>query len=247
VRQYGRVQVTELWRFPVKSLQGERLERAVVTPDGLDGDRRFAFFDAATGAGLTARRVPELLFAAARATDAGGIEITFPDGAVCADRAEIDARSSQWLGRAVVLRDADFGGTRTYETPLEVDEDREDTWVSWNGPRGPFHDSPRDRVSLVSRTTTGAWDPRRFRANVVLDEGPEDELVGCEITIGGAVLEVVKPVDRCVMVTRPQPGGIERDVGVLHSILRERAGNLAVASLVVRAGTVAVGDAVVRH
>jgi uncharacterized protein YcbX len=30
----------ELWRYPVKSLQGERLESVVATADGLEGDRR---------------------------------------------------------------------------------------------------------------------------------------------------------------------------------------------------------------
>jgi uncharacterized protein YcbX len=52
------LRVTELWRYPVKSLQGERLDAAMVTGDGLDGDRRYAIFDLDTGLGLTERRVP---------------------------------------------------------------------------------------------------------------------------------------------------------------------------------------------
>jgi uncharacterized protein YcbX len=36
------VRVQELWRYPVKSLQGERLHQALVTAHGLDGDRRYA-------------------------------------------------------------------------------------------------------------------------------------------------------------------------------------------------------------
>ena len=43
------MRVTELWRFPVKSLQGERLDSVFVGPDGLEGDRRFAIYDTATG------------------------------------------------------------------------------------------------------------------------------------------------------------------------------------------------------
>ena len=65
------MRVLELWRYPVKSLQGERLEVATVTTAGIEGDRRFALFDIDTGFGLTARRVPELLFAAARLRDRG--------------------------------------------------------------------------------------------------------------------------------------------------------------------------------
>ena len=48
-------------------------------------------------------------------------------------------------------------------------------------------------------------------------------------------------IERCVMTTRPQPDGIERDLDVLRTIQRERDGCLAVGALVVRAGTVRVG------
>ena len=48
-----------------------------------------------------------------------------------------------------------------------------------------------------------------------------------------------RPIPRCVMVTRPQPGGIGRDTGVLKTIHRERGGELAVAAQVLTPGTVA--------
>jgi uncharacterized protein YcbX len=32
--------IKELWRYPVKSFAGERIETAEVTPDGIEGDRR---------------------------------------------------------------------------------------------------------------------------------------------------------------------------------------------------------------
>jgi uncharacterized protein len=234
------MRISELWRYPVKSFGGERLDRADIETDGLSGDRRFALFDVETGYGLTARRVPELLFASARWLG-DRVEITLPDGSVASD----DDALSSWLGRGVVLRAASYDATRTYEVPLEVEVDAEDTWVTWNGPRGAFHDSTKARVSLVSRGTLGDWDPRRFRANVLLDGSGEDELVGTHVAIGRAVLDVIKPIDRCVMVTRPQPDGIGRDVDVLKTINRDRAGNLAVGALVVQPGAVAIGDEVV--
>jgi len=67
--------------------------------------------------------------------------------------------------------------------------------------------------------------------------------VGRRVQVGGVVLDVGMHVPRCVMVTRPQPGGIGRDTGVLKTIHRERDGVLAVAALVARPGAVAVGDA----
>ncbi len=233
------MRVAELWRYPVKSLQGERLTSTEVGPEGLAGDRQWALFDVATGYGLTARRVPDLLFLSGRLRQDGAAEVVMPDGTVTSD----DAVLSGWLGRSVALRAAaDAPGERRYESPHEVGEAGEYDWDAFPGARGAFHDSSRTRVSLVSTGTLGSWDRRRFRANVVLSGAGEDALVGRRVRLGGAALDVVKQVDRCVMVTRPQPGGIGRDNGVLKTIHRERDGCLAIGALVARTGTVAVGD-----
>jgi uncharacterized protein YcbX len=233
------VQVDELWRYPVKSLQGERLTGAEVGPEGLAGDRQWALFDVGTGLGLTARRVPDLLFLTGRLSPDGRVEVVLPDGSVTSE----DAVLSDWFGRPVALRAAaDAPGERLYENPAEVGEDDEYDWDTFSGARGAFHDSSRIRVSLVSAGTLGTWDRRRFRANVVLSGEGEDALVGQRVQLGSAELDVVKQVDRCVMVTRPQPGGIGRDNGVLRDIHRQRDGYLAIGALVTRPGTVSVGD-----
>jgi uncharacterized protein YcbX len=233
------VRVLELWRYPVKSLQGQRLDAVDVGPQGLTGDRQWALFDRSTGFGLTARRVPDLLFAAGRLRADGDVEVVLPDGTVTAD----DDVLSDWLGRPVTLRAAEAErGPRQYENPFEVGEDAEDGWDAFEGASGAFHDSSRIRVSLVSTGTLGTWDRRRFRANVLLDGSGEDDLVGGRVRLGGAVLDIGTPVSRCVMVTRPQPGGIGRDTGVLKTIHRERGSTLAVGALVPVPGRVAVGD-----
>jgi uncharacterized protein YcbX len=236
------VRVAELWRYPVKSLQGEQLDGAAVTDSGIVGDRAYAIFDLDTGLGLTARRVPELLFASARlvAPDRPP-EITLPDGSIaCGDTA-----LSHWLGRRVALRAAADVEERRYENPLDAEHDAD--WVVFDGAPGPFHDSARTRVSLVSTGTLGAWDRQRFRANVLLDGEGEDELVGSQITIGDATLDIVKRLLRCVITTRPQLDGIERDLDVFKTINRERAGCLAIGALVAQPGTMAVGDEVARR
>ena len=233
------MQVAELWRYPVKSLQGERLTGAEVGPEGLAGDRQWALFDVGTGLGLTARRVPDLLFLPGRLRADGAAEVVMPDGSVTSD----DTVLSEWLGRPVALRSAaEAPGERFYENPNEVGEAGEYDWDAFPGAQGAFHDSSRTRVSLVSTATLGTWDRRRFRANVVLAGEGEDALVGRRVRLGGAELDVVKQVDRCVMVTRPQPGGIGRDTAVLKAIHRQRDGCLAVGALVTRPGPVAVGD-----
>lgn len=231
----GAVRVTQIWRYPVKSLQGEPLQSAELGPQGVAGDRQYAIFDAATGMGLTARREPAMLFGAA-SLNSGSPVITLPDGSVAMD----DAALSEWLGRAVVLRSAGYSGPRRYESPEDFEAEAD--WESFDGANGSFRDSEATVVSMVSTGSLGPWDARRFRSNLVLEGSGEDELVGRAVTIGGARLEVVKHVGRCVMVTRPQPGGIERDVDVLRTIHRERGGRFAVGAAVTIPGPVSVGD-----
>ncbi len=241
------MRVLELWRYPVKSLQGERLDAAEIGSEGLPGDRQWALFDAGTGFGLTARRVPDLLFAAARLRADGGVEVVLPDGTATAE----DAVISDWLGRRVSLRAAGGEPVRPrYESPeddlvegaLSEGAGTTGRWHDWEGAPGAFHDNADARVSLVTTGSLGDWDRRRFRSNVLLD-GPGDEVLrGRSVRLGGAVLDVNAPIPRCVMVTRPQPGGIERDTSVLKRIHRERGGDLAVAAVVRTPGRVRVGD-----
>jgi len=233
------LRVLEVWRFPVKSLLGERLDRAEVGVEGVVGDRGWALFDLQTGFGLTARRVPELLFAAGRLTADGGAQVVLPDGTVTAD----DDVLSAWVGRPVALRPAtDVPGARRYENPADAEVEDPARWNPFSGADGAFHDNADARVTCVSTGTLGGWDRRRFRANVVLAGAGEDELVGSRVGLGTGQLDVVRRVPRCVLTTRPQGGGIGRDTGVLKSIHADRGGALAVGALVARPGTVAVGD-----
>ena len=235
------MRVAELWRYPVKSLQGERVAAAELTRTGLAGDRRWALFDLGTGLGLTARRYPVLLQAAARLREDGGVDVVLPDGSVAAD----DGALSAWLGRPVELRAADVAGPRRYENPDDIETEAEESWWVFEGSRDAFHDSVP--VTLLSTATIGSHPVRRFRPNVLLDGGPdggEDALLGTTVRIGDAVVTLTEPVPRCVMVTRAQPGGIEVDRDVLRWIHRERAGALAVGGTVLRPGTVRVGDEV---
>ncbi len=220
---------------------GETLLSAEVTEFGIAGDRGWSIYDHATGTTLTARRTPELLFASAR-FDADDLVIVLPDGSEFG--ADGSARLSAWLSRDVELRstdehNADTGGV--YEVPLDAENDAK--WVSWTGPGGAFHDSAKTRLSLVSTATLGNWDRRRFRTNVIVDAPGEDDFVGQRVSIGDLTLNVTKQVDRCVMVSRPQPG-LDRDLQVLKTITAERATFLAVGCVIAEPGVIALGDEV---
>ena len=228
------MRVLELWRYPVKSLQGEQLQAATVGAQGIEGDRRYAIFDAETGFGLTARRVPELLYGSARYVD-GRAEIVLPDGTVAQD----DVALSDWLGRRVILRSTDEAVPRRYESPDDFENDAD--WDPFEGATGSFRDSEQTVLSLVSEGTLRGWDRRRFRPNILLSGSGEDDLVGSRASLGGVVADIVKQVGRCVMVTRPQPGGIDKELDVLRTIHRERGGKLAIGAGVTVGGSVSVG------
>jgi uncharacterized protein len=231
------VRVLSLWRYPVKSMQGEELEGANVDELGIIGDRQWAVVDLGTGLALTGRREPALLFSRARLDSDCNVAIELPDGSIVAS----DDDLSTWLGRPVELRRASPSVHGRYEIAIDFEAEDTSEWMQWDGPDGTFHDSGRTRVSLISAQAMGEWPWRRFRPNVVID-GDEQALLDRSIRIGSAGLDVVKRIDRCVMTTRPQPGGIERDLDVLRTINRDRDGFLGVGALVTGAGALALGD-----
>src|SRR5687767_13737428 len=111
------MQVVGLWRYPVKSMQGEALTETDVGDRGFTGDRRWALVDRRTGFTLTARRQPELLFASA-SLDGDGVRIVLPDGSVAGD----DAALSDWLGHPVALEVAGQRGG-LFESPVDAEQE----------------------------------------------------------------------------------------------------------------------------
>jgi uncharacterized protein len=182
------MQIAELWRYPVKSMAGERITRAELGDRGIPGDRRLAVFELAPNPSphqRSARDVAGLLRFRA-SLNGGSAQVTGPglDPSPW-DRPEV--RSSL---EAVCRRKMELRAT----------------------PDGAFDDSP---ILLVHLATTAALsdelgsyvDHRRFRANVYLDgEGiaahEEPRLVGREVRCGEAILEVTSGCPRCSVTTR---------------------------------------------
>jgi uncharacterized protein YcbX len=109
--------VKALWRFPVKSMRGEKVESTGLTERGLVGDRAYALIDSETGkvmSGKSPRLGPNLLGCRATFVEAPGagdeqppVRITFPDGtSVRSDAAHVETTLSSFLGRAVKLERA---------------------------------------------------------------------------------------------------------------------------------------------
>jgi len=106
--------VAELWRYPVKSMQGEQLDAADVSESGLTGDRAYAVVDEATGKVGSAKHPRlwgTLLQCQARyvreptpEAPLPPVSITLPGGdGTTSDDPEVDRRLSAVFGRPVRL------------------------------------------------------------------------------------------------------------------------------------------------
>ena len=108
------VTIAALYRYPVKSMLGESLTRAVLDERGVVGDRAYAVLDVESGI-IASAKVPKrwaklLEFSAAFTGEpvpgepAPPVVITFPDGSTRrSDDREIDRALSEVLGREVQL------------------------------------------------------------------------------------------------------------------------------------------------
>jgi uncharacterized protein YcbX len=258
--------IASLWRYPVKSMLGEKLNNALVTERGLAGDRVFALVDRETGKVVSAKEPRKWAkmfeFRATYLDRPGGnglarVRITLLDGAsVTSDLPTLNEILSRELGREVAL------AASAPEAPS-----LEEYWPDIEGlayrevvtdvamPPGTFFDL--GVVHLLTTATIdrlgelypgGRFEVRRFRPNVVVateERGfVENGWIGRALALGDEVrLEITRPCPRCVMTTLPQDD-LPKDPGILRAAARHNDANVGVYASVVRDGTLALGDAV---
>lgn len=244
-----------IWRYPVKSLQGEKLSEARLDSSGLRGDRLWGVRDEATGKILTGRREPQLLLAAASLADDGEPDIVLPSGDCCRGIGpEADNALSDWLRRPVTLVEAvgASGGEAEYFADATDDTSAA---IEWTMPPGRFVDASPLLLLTTASLRSGAglyragdWDVRRFRPNFVIevdaDDWVEDGWCGHAVSIGSASVLPREPCVRCTMVTRPQPE-LVRDLDIYKTVARHHGGTLGVWTDVQTPGSICVGDSVI--
>lgn len=245
----GDGRVVALWRYPVKSMGGVAHEGLVVAASGVVGDRGFGVLDRASGTVLSAKREGRLLEARA-ALVADDLVVTLPDGREYGRGPALDEALSHWLGRPVGVVEAASFGTGTFECPEDFEHD-DSALLRWEGVAGSFVDeSPLhlltlgDLARLREERPDLHWDVRRFRPNVVLDGARGELEPGRRLRLGAVEVEVTVGCSRCVMTTRPQPGGLERELDVLRHVARNHDNVVGVRARVIRPGRLRVGDAV---
>jgi uncharacterized protein YcbX len=216
--------VRELWRYPVKSMAGERLDSCMVTEAGLEGDRRWAFIDHSPlrdGKWFNIKQHAPLMTYRARLVE-GSLDLVAPDGSSVALDGDL-------------VRKFEAEGQR----PLELRE----------LPGANFDDS---HVLIVNMASVEAFaleagmpiDHRRFRANLYVDGiEPEEELrwLGRVIRAGDAELEVTSRCERCKVITM-DPDTTEATPELLRLLVERHDERFGMYCRVVRPGRVAVGD-----
>ena len=208
------MRLAEIWRYPVKSMAGERLSEAEVDAEGVVGDRTVLVLGA-RGRVLTARNHPALL--ALRATLGAGGE-PMVDGRPWND-STVAAAVREAAGPEASLRR--WTGPERFDVlPLLVATD---------GALLAFgEDHRRLRPNLVIEGVDGL---------------AEREWPGRALRIGRALISVASLRRRCVMTTY-DPDTQAQDPGVLRRIVRDFDGRLALDCAVVEPGRIAVGDPV---
>jgi uncharacterized protein len=223
--------VAALWRYPVKSMAAEELDRVEVSWHGLAGDRRWAFIrDGQVRSGfpwLTIRERPELAhyqtrFAEPDRPNASPTLVRTPSGG---ELDVADPALAAELGPGVRVIKQDRGVFDTMPLSLLT----------------------RQSLAGLGRLVGTDLAAARFRPNLLVEadgrEFPEDVWVGRTLRIGGLRMRVDQRDKRCVMVT-VDPVTLDRDPAILRAIARERDARLGVYGSTVEPGRVAVGDPV---
>jgi uncharacterized protein len=217
--------LAELWRYPVKSLAGERLATVHVDERGLEGDRLWALVDPDGGiaSGKTTRRfrkVPGLLRHRSR-LDGDRPVVTLADGrAARAGTPELDelvaeiASSSGWTLQ------------RERGTPHQD--------------AGSVHIVTTATLATLSDLTGEQVPVQRLRPNLLLEFNddapfPEDQWLGRKLHVGSVGLRVVARCERCVMVGHAQ-AGLEARPALLKTIGRANEAYAGVYAEVVEPG-----------
>jgi uncharacterized protein len=227
--------VEAIFRYPVKSMGGERLEVANLGWHGLDGDRRLAFRridDRSAFPWLSASKLPDLvLFTALRRDGDLPTHIRTPNGEEMAVFGEDLA--------------AEVG--RRYGAPVQMMQMK----------HGIFDEASisviaSDTVREIGRLAGRSLDIRRFRPNVVVRlrrPGPfqEDEWVGGVLSFGeggdGPAITVTMHDVRCSMVNL-DPDSASPAPGVLKAVVGANQNHAGIYGAVTHIGRLAVGQSV---
>lgn len=234
--------VEAIFRYPVKSMGGERLEAAAVGWHGVEGDRRLALRRMEDKGGfpwLTAGKLPDLILYNPQYKE-GSDQGALPSHVRTPDGKELDLFGEE-LAAEVAGR---------YGAPLQM----------MHLKHGIFDDGAislicSETVVEISRLAELRADVRRFRPNIVIrSKRPvafqEDEWVGGVLTVGEgpaapAIAVTMRDV-RCAMLNL-DPDTAKPTVEMMKAVVGANQNNAGVYGAVTRIGQIAIGQTVFFH
>ena len=208
------MRLAEIWRYPVKSMAGERLQSVDVGAEGVPGDR-IVSVRAPNGRVLTSRSRPRLL----------GHHATLGED----DEPLVDGRA--W-NEPSVARDVELAAGAGATLVRTGGRERFDVLPLLVATDGAIAAFGRDHRRLRPNLVIGGVDGLRER-----------EWEGRRLRIGGALIGLEHLRERCIMTTF-DPDTLEQDREVLRDIRTRFDGRLALNAFVIEPGRVAVGDGV---
>jgi len=160
--------VAEIWRYPVKSMGGERLAQSAIATRGLHADRMWAVRDVELNTLTTARRWPVLLQCSARfAQDPAGrsagpgdvleVVVTFPNRSeLSSSDPEMDHHLSELIGKPARLESLPaLTEKRRYRTPQVTKADiRRQFAIADGEPLPDFSMFPVRKLAELARYAT---------------------------------------------------------------------------------------------
>jgi uncharacterized protein YcbX len=206
--------IQELWRYPVKSMAGERLESVEATEEGIVGDR-MVLVAGPGGRIITSRTHPRLLGLRGSLAASGEPLV---DGRPWNDRESAEAVRGAAGPEARLVR---YNGPERFDVlPLLIGTD------------GAFEQLGVDHRRLRPNIVIGGVDGLAERG-----------WPGRRLRVGGVIASVAKLRSRCVMTTY-DPDTQEQDLSVLRRIVSEFGGEMALDCGVLVGGRITVGDPV---
>jgi len=222
------MRVTQLWRYPVKSMRGEELTSTRFARGGIPFDRRFAWIDDSAdsprrGKPLTATQHPAMLGYGASVLESS-VVVAAPGGPVMAvTKPGIAALLASVTGCRLILREDSSGANHDEADVLVINE-------------------------ASARQFAQEWgqpvDVRRFRPNVIVSGDvafEEESWIGRKLKVGGAVLEVVAPCVRC-SITTMEPETLVSDPSFLRLMAQRHRACFGVYCTVSKPGDAGLGD-----
>jgi uncharacterized protein YcbX len=208
------MKVAEIWRYPVKTMAGEQLQRIGIGPLGIEGDRVVHVEDS-EGRVITSRSHPRFL----------GLKGTLgADGEPLVD-------GQPWHSLEVAAKVVEIGGPGARLVRYDGVErfDVLPLLVATDGAIAAFgHDHRRLRPNLVIGGVEGL---------------AERDWPGSCLRIGTVLIGVQDLRQRCIM-TAYDPDTLIRDRGITQEIYRRFEGKLALNCFVIEGGEISVGDEV---